>query len=149
MVGCGAACGRAHERAACGASGESLKGALQVLKTFQIRRCPHKKATDACSCVMDLLGPLLGLEGVTEAPQWRGTLDGGGWGWAAGAKNEHHYVIATVDPKLMKRLAEKPGVPVVTVLGNRPVLLKPSAATLRDVAQVGRAGFSPHGNAET
>jgi hypothetical protein len=49
----------------------------------------------------------------------------------AGEGNENRYMIATQDPALMKRLAAIPAVPVVTVMGHRPVLLKPTRATDR------------------
>eukprot|EP00045_Choanoeca_perplexa_P006725 m.58131 g.58131 ORF g.58131 m.58131 type:complete len:236 (+) comp13755_c0_seq4:98-805(+) len=85
------------------AVGEDLLGAKLVLQQFQYRRCKHKPVKTASDCIMGLVGD----------------------------KNENRYIVATQDPGLMKRLAAIPAVPVVTVMGHRPVLLKPTRATDR------------------
>eukprot|EP00730_Choanoeca_flexa_P000642 TRINITY_DN10281_c0_g1_i2.p1 TRINITY_DN10281_c0_g1~~TRINITY_DN10281_c0_g1_i2.p1 ORF type:complete len:234 (+),score=33.49 TRINITY_DN10281_c0_g1_i2:71-772(+) len=85
------------------AIGEDMLGAKLVLQQFKYRKCKHKPVKTATRCILDLVGQ----------------------------ENINHYIIATQDPALMKKLASVPAVPVITVSGHRPVLLKPTKATDR------------------
>ncbi|EDQ91253.1 uncharacterized protein MONBRDRAFT_31489 [Monosiga brevicollis MX1] len=88
------------------AIGEDMHGAKVLLRNFKFRRCGHKPTIMAGKCVKNLIGP----------------------------KNEHRFVVATQDNRLMRDLAAIPALPVITVLNNRPILLKPTVATEQAVA---------------
>jgi len=75
--------------------------ATNILKSFQLFRCDHKRAVSAGECIKSMVA------------------DG----------NPHHLIIASQDHNLRTELRNIPGVPLVYLYGNAPVLEKPSRMT--------------------
>lgn len=92
--------------------GPKVFGAVQILKQYGIHKCGHeKKPISAANCLLSMVNK---------------------------NNNENHYIIATQDMDLQKRLRAIPAVPLLYLHYKVPVLEKPS-----DVSEeVARKKFS-------
>lgn len=88
--------------------GPQLYGATRVAKTFPIFKCGHKVPRPANECVSSVVGE----------------------------KNSHHFIIASRDHDLRTRIRKLPGVPILYLHGNTPVLEKPSDLTVDTMEKV-------------
>lgn len=87
--------------------GPKVFGALQILKQYAIHQCGHKgKPVPGADCFVSMVGQT----------------------------NEKHYIVATQDRDLQKRLRAVPAVPVLYLHQKAPVLEKPSDVSV-EVAQ--------------
>lgn len=87
--------------------GYKVFGALQILKQYAIHKCGHEgKPKPGASCFLSMCNK----------------------------NNEKHYIVATQDRDLQKKLRAIPGVPILYLYQKAPVLEKPSDETV-EVAQ--------------
>lgn len=83
--------------------GPKVFGALQILKQYAIHKCGHEGTPiSGADCFVSMVGK----------------------------NNEKHYIIATQDRDLQKRLRCVPAVPVLYLHQKAPVLEKPSEVTV-------------------
>ncbi|KAL6457105.1 hypothetical protein MHYP_G00340680 [Metynnis hypsauchen] len=88
---------------------KDLYGAKLILQRFQIRNCKHsKEPISASECFQSVVGKT----------------------------NPQHYFVATQDQKLRAKLMKIPGVPLLYIIQNTPVLEKPSPCSLKQVEAV-------------
>mmetsp|Transcript_3583 Transcript_3583/g.9028 ORF Transcript_3583/g.9028 Transcript_3583/m.9028 type:complete len:269 (+) Transcript_3583:266-1072(+) len=85
--------------------GDEVSGASLIAKRFMCMRCQCEDK-GARECILGLVGD----------------------------RNEDHYVVASQDPKLRKRLREVPGVPLVYV-SHGQIMLEPLSTATTEVAK--------------
>lgn len=92
--------------------GPKVFGAVQILKQYAIHKCGHEnKPISAANCLLSMVNK---------------------------NNNENHYIIATQDMDLQKKLRATPAVPLMYLHNKAPVLEKPSPLT----EEVARKKFS-------
>eukprot|EP00117_Sycon_ciliatum_P049319 scpid95039/ scgid34984/ rRNA-processing protein UTP23 homolog len=90
--------------------GSAGNGALQIIKQYDERRCGHTvaKAQPTPDCITSLIGE----------------------------ENRHHYIVATQDMDLRKRLRQIAGVPLLLITHNTIMLEKPAEASMHAADRV-------------
>lgn len=83
--------------------GPKVFGALLILKQYSIHKCGHERSPiPGADCLLSMVGK----------------------------KNKKHYIIATQDHDLQKKLRFVPGVPLLYLHQKAPVLEQPTEASL-------------------
>ncbi|XP_064400232.1 rRNA-processing protein UTP23 homolog [Halichondria panicea] len=82
--------------------GNKLSGAMHIARRFKLRKCTHSGTLPAADCILALIG----------------------------SDNPHHYLVASQDQDMRRKLRHLPGVPLMHIIRNTIVLEKPSDSTL-------------------
>ncbi|XP_018322313.1 rRNA-processing protein UTP23 homolog [Agrilus planipennis] len=95
--------------------GKKVFGALLVLKQFALHKCGHEgKPVSAVECLLSMVGQ----------------------------DNSNHYIFATQDRDLQKKLRQTPGVPLLFLHQKTPVLEHPSQASIQKANEIKQQRFS-------